>query len=85
VIRITEQEFASHNIYHGPFGQVFTTERAWFKCGVRLGIVLLDNVDKDWSFVALEKDQGGVFRAFDVGTSFPTEETATEALQDEIG
>ena len=41
MIRITEGEFALHSIYHGPFGQVFTTERAWFKCGARLGIVLL--------------------------------------------
>lgn len=47
MIQIPEQEFASHSICPQPFGQIFTTERAWFKSGVLLGIVLLDNVDKD--------------------------------------
>jgi hypothetical protein len=80
MIRITKQEFASHTVYAGPFGETFTTECAWFKHEEQLGIVLLDNTDKDWSFVALAKDQIGVFRAFDVGASFPSEADAAEAL-----
>jgi hypothetical protein len=80
MIQISEREFTSHNIYPNPFGQIFATERAWFKHEGRLGIVLLDNTDKDWSFVALMKDQVGVFRAFDVGVSFPSEAAAANAL-----
>ena len=55
------------------------TEKAWFRCGEHLGIVLVDNIDHDWSFVALA-NIGGQFRGVDIGASLPTQEAATGAL-----
>jgi hypothetical protein len=44
--------------------------------------VLHDNVDHDWSFVALAFDprNGMGFRCYDVGTSFETPDEAQAAL-----
>jgi hypothetical protein len=61
-------------------GEPLTTERRWFRQGERLGIVLIDNVDHDWSFVALSV-QKDFHRAYDVGTSYPTEQAAMQALE----
>ena len=61
-----------------PLG--LTTEKFWYSHGELLGIVLLDNVDHDWSFVALANDLRNSFRCYDVGTSFRTPELAQAAL-----
>jgi hypothetical protein len=48
-----------------------------------LGGVVLDLVDKDYSWVMLtENDQGPGYRAIDGRISLPTEEDATAALHD---
>jgi hypothetical protein len=61
-----------------------TTEKIWYvyPSAGHLGIVLLDNVDHDWSFVALALDprMGMGFRCFDVGTNFATPADAQAAL-----
>ena len=60
--------------------QQFTTEKAWYRHDNLLGVVLLDNIDNDWSFVALSKQEGS-YKAYEVETSFPTQEEATAALE----
>jgi hypothetical protein len=60
---------------------MLATERAWFKHAAMLGTVLLDNIDHDWSFVALGKDQRGQYRGFDLGTSYPRAEATQLALE----
>ena len=48
-----------------------------------LGVVILDLVDKDYSWVVLtENDQGLGFTAIDIGTSLPTEDDARAMLHD---
>ena len=48
-----------------------------------LGVVILDLVDKDYSWVVLtENDQGPGYTAIEMGASLPTEEDATAALHD---
>jgi len=48
-----------------------------------LGVVILDLVDKDYSWVVLtENDQGAGYTAIDIGASLPTEDDATAALHD---
>ena len=48
-----------------------------------LGVVVLDLVDKDYSWVMLtENDQGPGYTAIDGRISLPTEEDATAALHD---
>ena len=70
-----------HN--QSPMG--LTTEKLWYvHDSGRLGIVLFDNIDKDWSFVALAHDprkpHGMSFRCYDVGASFKTPDEAQAAL-----
>ena len=45
-----------------------------------LGVVVLDLVDKDYSWVVLT--QGPGFTAIDIGASLPSEDDATAALHD---
>jgi len=48
-----------------------------------LGVVILDLVDKDYSWAVLtENDQGPGYTAIDVGAMLPTEDDATAALHD---
>ena len=48
-----------------------------------LGVVILDLVDKDYSWVVLtENDQGPGYIAIDMGALLPTEDDATAALHD---
>ena len=48
-----------------------------------LGVVVLDLVDKDYSWVVLtENDQGPGFSAIDLGTSLASEDDAAAALHD---
>jgi hypothetical protein len=65
-----------------------TTEKVWYMHADRLGIVLLDNIDNDWSFVALAHDPrcriGMAYRCYDVGASFKTFDLAEAALADAI-
>ncbi|PWT76439.1 MAG: hypothetical protein C5B60_04120 [Chloroflexi bacterium] len=67
----------------------YTTEKAWYRydhpvSGILLGIVLFDNVDNDWSYVAQSRKPGDTYKAFEVETSFPTQEDATAALQETL-
>jgi hypothetical protein len=60
-------------------------ELAWYASddNTILGVVILDLVDKDYSWVVLtENDQGPGFSAIDLGTSLPSEDDATAALHD---
>jgi len=48
-----------------------------------LGVVILDLVDKDYSWAALtQSDQAAGYTTADMGQSLPTEEDATAALHD---
>jgi hypothetical protein len=58
------------------------TEMAWFAHAAMLGAVLLDSVDKDWSFVAMGPDEEDRYRCFDLGVNLPTAEAARTALKD---
>jgi hypothetical protein len=71
---ITRKEFLKYNIANH-------TEVAWFKHDGMLGIVLKDNTDHDWGFVALKQDEEGRYRGFDLGVSLRTEGDARSALE----
>jgi hypothetical protein len=48
-----------------------------------LGVVILDLVDKDYSWAVLtENDQGPGYTAIDMGALFPAEDDVTAALHD---
>lgn len=81
---ISKQVYEELGGIHSSPNLGLTTEKRWYKHDTLLGIVLIDNVDNDWSFVALAPDarkpHGCAFRAFDVGTSFERIEQAEAAL-----
>lgn len=76
---ITELEFSAMIPAYSMNG--LATEKYWFRHGAMLGVVLFDNVDKDWSWVALGQDQHGIFCAFDFGVSNSTSAEAVMKLQ----
>ena len=48
-----------------------------------IGVVILDLVDKDYSWVALtQNDRGPGYSAIDTGNSLPSEDDATATLHD---
>lgn len=57
-----------------------TTEDGWYRRGDVLGLVLIDNVDHDWSWVVLERDERGDYRAIDLGVSCATGSDAYMAM-----
>lgn len=80
--QISEQEFYENNIQKNPMAFVLGEEKKWFVDSDKnlLGIVILDKIDKDWSYVILGKDEDGQFRAVDVNASIQSNDYATDAL-----
>ena len=73
--------------YHIPTSgnPMLHRELTWYATGddAVLGVVILDLVDKDYSWVALtQSDRGAGYTAADIGETLPTEEDATAALHD---
>jgi hypothetical protein len=75
---ISQREFYAATT--GVTGSPFTQEREWYQHEKLYGTVLLDRVDRDWSFVMLA-DESDRYRAVDVGASFLTQEDARAALK----
>jgi hypothetical protein len=78
---ITEAEFRQCHVFRKWPDGYPTSERGWFKQEDLLCIVLLDMVDHDWSFVALARNNIGVYAAYDIGASFNSFEAARIALE----
>ena len=76
---ITESEFSKYvnKTYTG-----ITREIAWYKSNTLdlVGTLLLDNIDKDWGYVILAKEEDGNYRPQDVGTSIASQSDANNAL-----
>jgi hypothetical protein len=81
---ITAREFNRHKIGRRVtpvslmIGRPAHTEVEWYRQGVLLGTVILDNIDNDW-FVALAKP-ADEYTSFDLGHSFPFIKDARAAL-----
>jgi hypothetical protein len=84
VHQIDLKEFNKHKIGRAPYYLMPTEERFWYKHEDRLGIVLFDKIDKDWSFVVLCEHRDGRYRCYDLGTSFKDSKSAEAALQTAI-
>jgi len=79
---ITKEEFhlifdndqvGSHPMLH--------EEKEWWKGNKRIGLIIQDKVDHDWSYVALcQADPTGKYQAFEISSSCPTIEEARKNL-----
>jgi hypothetical protein len=60
-------------------GFPFLKEREWFRLGDVFGVVIFDDIDKDWSHVVIGFEDGA-YRAVDLGINAATCEAARQAL-----
>jgi hypothetical protein len=79
-VRLSKQEFDDYPSFKGPIP--WYEERAWFRHGETLGIVIFDRADQDWAFVVMRqnKDMADLYCAVDLGTGFTSETETTEVL-----
>jgi hypothetical protein len=79
---ISKERFAALCRSKLPSAEDFVTELEWFSDHDErvLGIVVIDNTDKDWSWMVLGRDEAGLFRAIDLGVSISTREEARALL-----
>lgn len=75
MIEISREEFDSLPIE--KLG--FFPERAWYKSEAleMAGAIILDPIDKDWSYMLLGKDEDGIYRPLKFEVSFPSQFDAT--------
>lgn len=69
-----------------PNAKLFAEEREWYADQDEniLGIVLLDKIDHDWSYVVLGRDELASFAAIDQNVSLPTVDAAREELHNKM-
>jgi hypothetical protein len=78
--QISAREFNHHPIGRRITPVSFCTEVEWYRQGILLGIVILDDIDNDWTFVALAKP-ADKYIVFDLGHSFSCIDAARAALE----
>ena len=69
-----------------PTIKLYAEEREWYsdQDGNVLGIVLLDKIDHDWSYVVLGRDELARFSAIHQDVSYLTVDKAREALHNKM-
>lgn len=68
--QISQEQFDNFNVAKSPISFI-ATEKEWFSSDNDkiLGLILKDNIDKDWSYVILGLDETDTYRAIDVKVS----------------
>lgn len=82
--RISQDEFDKYNVIKFPTG--LSTETDWFIDDETnlLGVLLIDNIDKDWSYVILASDEQGEYKYDDGGVSVESEDQVIQKLQSKM-
>lgn len=83
---ISLEKFEEYNFTRQPNLIGLVREEYWYsedEAGV-IGTVLLDNIDKDWSFVIMAKEDDGEYRAIDMGVSHASETEAIDTISQKI-
>jgi hypothetical protein len=76
------ERFPAQRTPHVSMGLI-AKEVAWFvdSASTVLGVILLDNADKDWNYVVLGRDEHGDFRWIDGNSSFDSLEKPEAELK----
>lgn len=84
--KLSEAEFDSFRPVRGPLGALIGEEKEWYADRRRnvIGVLILDRIDRDWSYVILGRDAHGRFRAIDAQVSFESPEQARTQLRSEL-
>lgn len=77
---ITKDEFHEMLGFQEPLG---VSEDGWFtdESDAFLGVIVYDEIDADWGYVVLARDQFFQFRAIELDSSLPTRDAARSELQ----
>ncbi len=80
LIKISEEQFYYYDIDNIPIG--VATEIMWFEHKPLniLATIVQDNIDKDWGYVLLAKDEDDIFRFEDLEISLDSSNLAFERL-----
>jgi hypothetical protein len=84
--KLNEKEFDAFKPLRGSLAALVGDEKEWYadRRGNVIGVLILDRIDKDWSYVVLGRDQHGKFRTIDAQVSFETQEDARDRLITEL-
>ncbi len=83
---ISEDELANYDIDKNPMAAIFSTEKKWFVTNddKLIGIILQDNIDKDWSYVILGLESDNAYRAIEIKVSLGSIEETKNILLESI-
>ncbi len=84
--RISEIEFEGYNFIKSPTLIGLVEEKFWFADDEAniISTVLLDLIDKDWSYMLMALDEDGMYRPEEFAVSLTTAEEATAKVQDKM-
>jgi len=83
--RVPDVRWKDYKMNKDPRIALLVTELEYYRLGPALGIIMIDNVDKDFSLVVLRKDKlRKQWRAVDLSTNNPTIEMAREVLEGKL-
>ncbi|MEN5379088.1 restriction endonuclease [Sphingobacterium kitahiroshimense] len=83
---ITQEAFENYNFNREPTLLGIVNEKRWFadnKANI-IGTVLIDNIDSDWSYVIMAKEEDDHYRFIDAKVSIKTEHLAVNELLSKI-
>ncbi len=79
---ISKYELDNYDIDKNPMAGIISTEKKWFITSddKLIGIVLQDNIDKDWSYLILGLESDNTYRAIEVKVSLNSIDEAENIL-----
>lgn len=86
VQKLNEKEFDAFKPLRGSLAALVGDEKEWYadRRGNVIGVIILDRIDKDWSYVVLGRDQHGKFRTINAEVSFESQQEARDRLLAEL-
>lgn len=84
---ISQKEFEKYNFTKHPTLIGIAEETRWFSEDEAniIGTILIDKIDKDWSYVIMAKEDDGEYRFADGKVSIDSEDLVSEELLDKMG
>ena len=84
--KISQEKFENYNFTKQPTLIGIATEEYWYSEDDAniIGTVLLDNIDKDWSYVIMALEDDGEYRFTDGEVSIETDEEAIDRLSSKM-
>jgi hypothetical protein len=82
IMQIEKSEFDKFKPARNPMLAAISVEECWYRdsAGNVIGVVIFDKTDRDWTWVALGRDERGNFRAIEVTSSIADKADAQTSL-----